>query len=246
MSDLPKPKAGVKRLTPIFFLIDASGSMEGDKMEAVNNAMREAIPAIQEFAAGLSDAIVRFNILVFNDGVRWTSDGMTNVEDMIWVDLKADGGTSLGAAYEELSRKLALEKDGGFLQNHDNNRPILILLSDGMPTDDAEVGFKFLNANRIFAQTSIRIAIQLEGEVDRSQLEAFAKGSENVISVETSKLKNRLQAIAIQSATQGSRGGDAKDIIKDNPAPKPQPEPAPAPDPTPDPFDNDPFDKLFD
>ena len=44
---------GARPLTPIFFLIDTSGSMVNDPIEAVNAAMREAIPEIKNLPTGL-------------------------------------------------------------------------------------------------------------------------------------------------------------------------------------------------
>lgn len=41
---------GARPLTPIFFLVDTSGSMINDPIEAVNAAMRQAIPEIKNFA----------------------------------------------------------------------------------------------------------------------------------------------------------------------------------------------------
>lgn len=245
------PQQAAKPLTPIFFLIDTSGSMSGQKIDAVNNAMQEAIPAIQEFANGNADSNIRVNILEFNSAAGWRSNGLSNVEDLIWVDLQATGGTSLGSAYSMLAQKLS-RKNGGFLQEHLNNKPIIILLTDGYPTDDAASGLNLLKQNKWF-QNAIRIAFELEGGVDHQALVNFTGSEEFVIPVSTDKLKEHLQAVAINSAMIGSKSQSmtqndaAREIIKptDNNNEAPEPKPAPAPTPTPDDQGADPFAKFF-
>lgn len=242
------PKQAAKPLTPIFFLIDTSGSMTGQKIDAVNNAMQEAIPAIQEFAETHSDSNIRVNVLEFNSAASWRSNGLSNVEDLIWVNLQATGGTSLGSAYSMLSEKLS-RKNGGFLQEHVNNKPIIILLTDGYPTDDATSGLHLLKQNKWF-QNAIRIAFELEGGVDHQALVDFTGSEEFVIPVSTDRLKEHLKVVAINSAMIGSisqnmtQSDAAKNIIMPVINPEPAPESAPAPNPTPN-LEDDPFNKFF-
>ena len=128
---------GARPLTPIFFLVDTSGSMVNDPIEAVNAAMRQAIPEIKNFAQENADSSILVNVLEFSTGVNWMSEKPVNVEDFNWYDLKASGLTAMGAAFGELNNKLS-RKAGGFLQEHANNAPIIVLLTDGAPTDNAQ------------------------------------------------------------------------------------------------------------
>lgn len=195
-------EVGAMPLTPIFFLIDTSGSMAGQSIEAVNTAMREAIPEIQKFARENADVAIRYSVLEFSTGAKWMTETLGYVEDFQWVDLQTSGLTALGEAYGKLNDKLS-RKAGGFLQEHANNSPIIILLTDGAPTDDAASGLKLLNENKWFKH-AIRIAIELPGANHLSLVE-FAGGEEGVISTEPQKLRDYLKIIAINSATIGSK-----------------------------------------
>lgn len=95
---------GARPLTPIFFLVDTSGSMVNDPIEAVNAAMRQAIPEIKNFAQENADSSILVNVLEFSTGVNWMSEKPVNVEDFNWYDLKASGLTAMGAAFGELNK----------------------------------------------------------------------------------------------------------------------------------------------
>ena len=215
--DPTKQEQSAKTLTPIFFLIDTSGSMQGQSIDAVNAAMREAIPVVQEFALDEPDVAIRYYVLDFNTSANWMSEDPGNVEDFGWSDLRADGLTSLGLAYQKLNAKLS--RKGGFLQEHGNNAPILILLTDGAPTDDAESGLALLKENKWF-KASCRIAFKLPG-ANISTLKDFTGSEESVIEVSPDKLKDLLKVVAINSAVIGSKsqgrstGNVTVDIIKD-------------------------------
>ena len=227
---------GAMPLTPIFFLIDTSGSMAGQSIEAVNTAMREAIPEVQKFTQQNADVAIRYSVLEFSTGAKWMNEAPGYVEDFKWVDLQASGLTAMGKAYSMLNDKLS-RKNGGFLQEHANNAPIIILLTDGVPTDDAAAGLALLRENSWFNQ-SIKIAMELPG-ANHSALVEFAGGEEGVIPTDPEKLRQYLGIIAINSATIGSKSqGRSNDSITDdiikpiNPESSPASSPIPAPSPT--------------
>ena len=236
---------GARPLTPIFFLIDTSGSMIDDPIEAVNAAMREAIPEIKNFAQENPDSSIMINVLEFSTGIKWMSEKPINVEDFTWYDLQASGLTSMGAAFGELNNKLS--RKGGFLQDHANNAPIIILLSDGFPTDSAQGELNALKENKWFIN-AIKIAMEVPPDANHSILVEFVGSEEGVIPTDKNKLKEFLQVIAINSAKIGSqsairgKANTAAAIIQpvkpEVSIPEPQPEPAPA--------DDDPFGNIFD
>lgn len=194
------PQSAVKRLTNIIFLIDTSGSMgEYGKMDAVNNAMHEAIPIVRNFAAKEASVKLKCSILEFNSGTRWIAE-QVDAEDLQWMDLNALGGTSLGAAYRQLASKLT-RKEGGVLAQHFNNAPIIILITDGYPTDDALGGLSLLKKNNWF-MAAVKIAIDItEGDVDRKQLIEFTGTSELVIPVASDRLEKVLKNIVVDTFT---------------------------------------------
>lgn len=202
------PQSAAKRLTNIFFLVDTSGSMIGQKIDAVNNAMQEAIPIVRDFASKEASHKIQCSILEFNSGINWITEHV-DAEDLQWIDLNASGGTSLGAAYTQLASKLTRNK-GGVMAQHLNNAPIIILITDGYPTDDALAGLSLLKKNKWF-MAAVKIAIEITGgDVDRKQLIDFTGTSELVIPVDSDRLKDELKNIAVKTMTNST---SAEDVV---------------------------------
>ena len=79
----------------------------------------------------------------------------------------------MGAAFE-LARQLLEDKDRIPSRSY---RPILILISDGQPTDDWEVPFKSLCSSER-AQKATRIAMAIGPDADEAMLKEFANDAE--------------------------------------------------------------------
>ena len=60
-----------KKLT-IFFIIDTSGSMSGDKIGRVNSVMEEVIPEIR--GIGGSDSDIQVAVMTYDTDVKWMYD----------------------------------------------------------------------------------------------------------------------------------------------------------------------------
>lgn len=233
------PQSAVRRLTNIFFLIDTSGSMSSNgKIDAVNNAMHEAIPIVRDFAAKEASHKIQCSILEFNTSVKWITEQPVDAEDLQWIDLSASGATSLGEAYRKLASKLSRKEDGVMAQ-HLNNAPIIILLTDGYPTDDSSAGLSLLKKNKWF-MAAVRIAIEITGgDVDRQQLIDFTGTEELVIPIASDQLQKELKNIVVKSMTNSSSAEDVVNAVtagggSNTTTPTPKPIPAPAPSTTPD------------
>ena len=128
-----------RRTMTLFFLIDTSGSMEGNKIGAVNDAVVNVLPMLNDISETNPDAEIKVAALEFSSGVNWLYDEPKLAKDFIWQDVTAGGLTSLGGACAELAAKLS--RNGGFMQSASGSfAPAIILLSDGGPTDNYEVG----------------------------------------------------------------------------------------------------------
>jgi uncharacterized protein YegL len=113
-------------------VLDTSGSMAGDKIRQLNDAIR----FFQEDVASddLARKRVELALLAFGGDVRLEL-GFSSVEEMVAPTLKADGGTPMGAAIRRAIELVSERKASYRAVGTDYFRPWIFLITDGQPTD---------------------------------------------------------------------------------------------------------------
>jgi uncharacterized protein YegL len=201
-----------RRTMTLFFLIDTSGSMEGNKIGAVNDAVSNVLPMLKEISDENPDAEIKVAALEFSSGCNWLYTEPKLASDFLWQDVKAGGLTSLGAACAELSSKLS--RSGYMVSASGSFAPAIILLSDGGPTDDYQSGLSKLKSNNWF-KAAIKIAIAIGDDADKDVLKDFTGNSEAVITVHNIEaLKQIIRIVAVTSSQIGSKSSSAGDSTK--------------------------------
>lgn len=163
---------------PLHFiwLLDCSGSMaEAGKIQALNNAIREVIPAMRAAAESNPEAQFFVRAVKFSSGASWHIAEPTQLSDFKWVDLDARGETDMGQAFTLLAQKLAALSSGDRLLP-----PVLVLVSDGKPTDDWKGALESL-LEIPWAQRSIRQAIAIGQDADFETLRKFIDHPERTV-----------------------------------------------------------------
>lgn len=151
-----------------FWICDCSGSMSLDgKIQSLNFAIREAIPAMRDAANGNPNAQILVRALKFSSGAQWQIAEPTPVEDFEWTDLTADGVTDLGKALSMVAEQLKSPP-----MPVRALCPVLILITDGHPTDDYKRGLEEL-LNLPWGKKAVRIAISVGGDTDIEVLQKF-------------------------------------------------------------------------
>lgn len=191
----------------LFFLIDTSGSMQGTKIGAVNTAIREVLPELQD--VGGSDIDLKVACLTFSSGCQWMYHEPISSESFQWNNVEADGVTDLGEACRELSEKLSRNE---FLKAPSASvAPAIFLMSDGEPTDDFESGLKELKQNNWF-KYAIKVAVAIGDDANTETLAKFTGNIEAVITVHTPEaLKKWIRKVSITSTQIGSKSQPASD-----------------------------------
>lgn len=165
---LPLDMAGVaRRQLHMILVIDCSGSMTGEKMASLNYAIASAVPAIRAASTENPETDVRIRVIRFSDTPEWHVGEAAPVADFSWSDLTAGGETRLGTALTLLASTLTPDAMPGRQLS-----PVIVLVSDGQPTDDFESGLAALMASPYGAK-SVRIAIAIGSDADIDVLNAF-------------------------------------------------------------------------
>ncbi|MGP1428341.1 MAG: vWA domain-containing protein [Treponema sp.] len=191
----------------MFFLIDTSGSMDGDKIASLNDAMREMLPDIQDIPSSNADALIKLAVLDFASGTEWITPLPQDLDTFRWQDLEAGGTTDMGEACRELNAKLDC---ASFLQDKVGNfAPVIILMSDGAPTDDFKSGLAALKQNKWFG-AAIKIAFSIGQDADDDVLADFTGNKELVIPIMgKAMMKRMIRFVSVTSSKIGSaKAGD--------------------------------------
>ncbi len=166
---LPELPGGPMATRPLHFvfLCDASYSMAGEKIASLNHAVREALPHMVDVARSNPNARLLLRALTFSSGAQWTVAQPTPVQDFSWVDLSPNGSTDMG-------RALTLVTDVLKMPPMDERAlpPVLVLITDGQPTDAFAQGLATLMAEP-WGKKSVRIGIAIGHDANLDVLRQF-------------------------------------------------------------------------
>ena len=154
---------------PLHFIwiADCSGSMAGTKIQTLNQAIRNVIPEMQRAAHSNSNARVLVRAVKFSKGAQWLISQPTPVDDFKWTDLDTDSVTDMGAALSLVAEQLKVSNLGDHAF-----APVLVLISDGQPTDDFSAGLKKL-MKEPWGKKAVRMAIAIGQDADLDVLQKF-------------------------------------------------------------------------
>lgn len=151
-----------------YWIVDCSGSMgQSGKIQALNTAVRETLPHLRKVASDNPNARLLVQGVRFATGAERLYPEPKPLEGFLWRDLAAGGLTDLGAALDLVLADLdvpALTARG--------LPPVLVLVSDGQPTDDFEPRLAALLAHPWGAR-AVRMAIAVGHDADREVLDRF-------------------------------------------------------------------------
>lgn len=183
MSEVIKEEKNVKRPggelanRPLhfFWLVDCSGSMYGEKIGTLNHAIQETIPEMVDAAENNPNAQLLMRTLQFSSGASWVTSTPVPIEEYAWEDLEADGVTDLGKAFELLTAQLSVAQLGERALP-----PVIVLLSDGQPTDDYKKQLEKLK-KQPWGKKAVKIAISIGQDADDKVLSEFTGNKEMVL-----------------------------------------------------------------
>lgn len=203
----------MRRQMVLFFLIDKSGSMIGEKIASVNDAIENVLPMVGEISDNNTDAEIKIAALEFSNSTHWLYDEPKLANEFIWQKVQVAGMTSLGEACIELDKKLS--RNGGFMSSPSGSyAPVVLLLSDGGPTDNFDAGVKKLWENSWF-KNGIRLAISIGNDADDNVLEQFTGSKESIVKVHNlDALKDMIKFLALRSSLIGSQSKTTSEKTK--------------------------------
>ena len=156
---------------PVILLLDVSGSMSGEKIRNLNDAVRAMLEVFRDTEKGETEIWVA--VITFGAEVK-LHQALISVGDVRWHDLSAGGGTPLGVAFQMAK---AMIEDRNVVPSR-AYRPTVVLVSDGRPGDSWENPLsEFISHGR--SAKCDRMAMAIGADADEVVLGKFIEGTKN-------------------------------------------------------------------
>ena len=125
------------RRLPVYLLLDTSGSMYGEPIEAVKNGVQTLISTLRSDPYALETAYI--SIITFNSSAQQDVP-LTELSAFQQPNITAGGCTALGEALQLLSQKIKTEVTKTAAEVKGDWRPLVFIMTDGEPTDSITAG----------------------------------------------------------------------------------------------------------
>lgn len=125
------------RKLPVYLLLDVSGSMGGEPIEAVKNGLQTLTATLRSDPYALETAFL--SVITFSDCARQVVP-LTEMASFQEPQLSAYGPTALGEALTLLAHKVDTEVTKTTSEVKGDWKPLVFIMTDGEPTDDLDAG----------------------------------------------------------------------------------------------------------
>lgn len=189
------------RRLPVYLLLDTSGSMYGEPIEAVRNGLELLLSSLRQDPYALETAYL--SVIEFNTDAQQTTP-LTDLMSFQTPQFSPMGTTALGSALELLADKITSEVKTTTLEEKGDWLPLVFIFSDGIATDSLYNGVTALNQKKVGMViacaagpnadkqelSKITENVVLLDHADSASISAFFKWVSASISVNSQKIEN--------------------------------------------------------
>ena len=163
------------RRLPVYLLLDTSGSMSGEPIEAVKNGVQVMISSLRQNPQAIETAFI--SVITFDSAAQQIIP-LTDLASFQMVDIKASGVTALGDALKLVANKIDTEVAKTTTEQKGDWKPLVFIMTDGIPTDDWQSGLTEFKKRK----TAFTVACAAGSGADTNILKQI---TDNVVSLDT-------------------------------------------------------------
>ncbi len=193
------PGGGIsRRPLHVIILADCSGSMKGEKIQQLNFAIREMVQDLASWEEEQGRAQVLVRAIKFANEPRWHVPEPVPVRRLEWSNLAVvpEGLTYMGPAFQMAASVLG----HGQLPDRAFN-PVLLLVTDGKPTDERqefEAGLDAIMSQRA-GRDALRMAVAIGSDARSDALTRFIANPDIPVLVasEPDQIADRIRLVTL-------------------------------------------------
>lgn len=163
------------RRLPVYLIIDTSGSMTGEPIEAIKNGLSTLVTALRSDPHALETAFL--SVITFDSGARQVVP-LTDLASFQEPSFTAQGSTSLGEALTLVSKSIDNDVKKSGPDQKGDWKPLVFIMTDGQPTDDWQKGLNKFKSSK----TGMVVACAAGSGADTTLLKQI---TENVVMLDT-------------------------------------------------------------
>ncbi|MDR1349389.1 MAG: VWA domain-containing protein [Zoogloeaceae bacterium] len=187
------------RRLPVYLLLDTSGSMSGEPIEAVKNGVQILVSTLRQDPYALETAYL--SVIAFDSNARQLVP-LTELSAFQTPSINASGTTALGDALALLAAQIEIEVEKTTAEVKGDWKPLIFIMTDGVPTDDWARGLEKLQkvrtgiivacaagqgANTAILKQITEVVVQLD-TADSNTIKAFFKWVSASVSTGSQKI----------------------------------------------------------
>jgi uncharacterized protein YegL len=202
------------RRLPVYLLLDTSGSMSGEPIEAVKNGVQIMISKLRLNPQAQETAFI--SVITFDSSAKQVVP-LTDLASFQMIEIKASGTTALGDALNLLCQCIDREVIKNTPETKGDWKPLVFILTDGVPTDSWQNGLAEFKKRK----TAFTVACAAGTGADTGSLKQI---TENVLRIDTDmdSIEKFFAWVTASIVTSSTKVEDAgKEVSKMNELPPP-------------------------
>lgn len=205
------------RRLPVYLLIDTSGSMSGEPIEAVKVGLQTMVSALRADPYALETAFL--SVITFSDTATQTVP-LTELVQFQVPNISAGGTTALGGALSLLADCVERDVKKTTAEAKGDWKPVCFLLTDGQATDDLNRGVEALKRVKM----GTLVACAAGPGANTNELRKITDAVVTLDTADSNTLKAFFQWVSASVSVSSQKVDRAKEVDGLSELPPPPPE----------------------
>jgi uncharacterized protein YegL len=205
------------RRLPVYLILDTSGSMTGEPIEAVKNGVQVLVSTLRQDPYALETAFL--SIITFDSSAKQIVP-LTELSMFQMPTIQASGATALGDALSLLANKIDSEVTKTTTEVKGDWKPLVFIMTDGGPTDDWKRGLAEFQKRK----TGLVIACAAGQGADTNVLKQITECVVQLDTADSATIKAFFKWVSASVSTGSAKVDSGTEVVGIGELPPPPPE----------------------